>query len=220
MRRKNAPPIKVAIADNHAIVREGLRQICAGTNDISVVFDTQSDIEAILRCQLDNCDVLLLDIALADHNGIDMLKQIKRKAPSLPLLVLSMYREDQYAVRCLRAGAAGFLNKQVSPMELTDAIRQVAVGKKYISPSLAEELATHIGTDHDTPLHESLSNREYQIMTLIASGKSVSDIATDLFLSVKTISMFRARALNKMRLRNNAELTHYALTHHLVDMSE
>ena len=145
-----------------------------------------------------------------------MLKQIKKEVPKLPVLILSIHREDQYAIRTLKAGAAGFLNKQVAPGELINAIRQVASGKKYISSTLAQELANQIGVDHDAVLHESLSDREYQTMIMIASGKTVSDIATELLLSVKTISMYRSRVLTKMKLRHNAELTHYALKNNLV----
>lgn len=220
MRRKNDAIIKIAIADSHAIVREGLKRICDNTKDLSVVFDTDSGLEVVQLWTENNCDVLLLDIASPDHNGIDLLKKIRREIPSLALLVLSMYREDQYAIRCLKAGAAGFLNKQVSPAELVSAIRQVASGKKYVPPTLAQELANHIGVEQTTNLHDSLSDREYQVMTLIASGKSVSDIAKELVLSVKTISIFRARALSKMQLRNNAELTHYVLANRLIDSQQ
>jgi len=154
---------------------------------------------------------------LPDRSGIDILKQIRKEQPELPVLILSIHREDQYAIRSLKAGAAGFLNKQASPGELLAAIRQAAAGRKYVSPSLAQELANQIGFDHDTPLHETLSDREYQTMVMIASGKTVSDIATELLLSVKTISMYRSRVLAKMKMRHNAELTHYALKNNLVE---
>ncbi len=215
--KKNSSAIKVAIADDHAIVREGLRQICSGTKDIIVVGNAENGLETIKLTRLGNCDVLLLDIILPDRTGIDVLKQIKKEIPKLPVLMLSIHREDQYAIRALKAGAAGFLNKQAAPAELINAIRQVAAGRKYISPSLAQELANQIGFDHETPLHETLSDREYQTMVMIASGKTVSDIATELLLSVKTISMYRSRVLAKMKLRHNAELTHYALKNNLVE---
>jgi len=217
MTKKSSATIKLAIADDHAIVREGLKQICASTKDIIVTGNADSGIEAIRLCRLDNFDVLLLDIGLPDRSGVEVLKQIKREMPQLAVLVLSIHREDQYAIRCLKAGAAGFLNKQAIPAELINAIRQVASGRKYISPSLAQELANQIGIDHESPLHASLSDREYQTMVLIASGKTVSDIAADLLLSVKTISMYRSRVLSKMKLRHNAELTHYALKNNLVE---
>ena len=216
MTKKNSAAIKVAIVDDHAIVREGLKQICAGSKDIIVCDTAENGIDAIKLCRLENCDVLLLDLSLPDRNGIEVLKQIKKEVPKLPVLILSIHREDQYAIRTLKAGAAGFLNKQVAPGELINAIRQVASGKKYISSTLAQELANQIGVDHDAVLHESLSDREYQTMIMIASGKTVSDIATELLLSVKTISMYRSRVLTKMKLRHNAELTHYALKNNLV----
>lgn len=217
MTKKSSATIKVAIVDDHAIVREGLKQICAGTKDIIVIGNADSGIEAVRLCRLDNFDVLILDIGLPDRSGIEVLKQIKREIPQLAVLMLSVHREDQYAIRSLKAGAAGFLNKQAAPTELINAIRQVAAGRKYISHSLAQELANQIGIDHDIPLHKTLSDREYQTMVLIASGKTVSDIAADLLLSVKTISMYRSRVLSKMKLRHNAELTHYALKNNLVE---
>ena len=163
------------------------------------------------------CDVLLLDISMPDRSGIEILKQVRKECPKVAVLMLSMHREDQYAIRSLKAGAAGYLNKQSAPVELVNAIRQVASGKKYISPALAQELANQIGDDREIPLHETLSDREYQTLTMIASGKTVSDIATELTLSVKTISMYRSRLLQKMKLRHNAELTHYAIKNHLVE---
>lgn len=217
MSKKSTAAIKVLIADDHAIVREGLRQICAGSKDIVVVGNAANGLEAIKLAREGNGDVMLLDIVLPDRSGIDILKQIRKEQPDLPVLMLSIHREDQYAIRSLKAGAAGFLNKQASPGELLAAIRQAAAGRKYVSPSLAQELANQIGVDHDTPLHETLSDREYQTMVMIASGKTVSDIAAELLLSVKTISMYRSRVLTKMKMRHNAELTHYALKNKLVE---
>ena len=217
MSKKVTAAIKVLIADDHAIVREGLRQICAGSKDIMVAGNAANGLEAIKLAREGNGDVLLLDIVLPDRNGIDILKQIRKEQPELPVLILSIHREDQYAIRALKAGAAGFLNKQAAPAELLAAIRQAASGRKYVSPSLAQELANQIGFDHETPLHETLSDREYQTMVMIASGKTVSDIAAELTLSVKTISMYRSRVLSKMKMRHNAELTHYALKNSLVE---
>jgi DNA-binding NarL/FixJ family response regulator len=210
--------IKVLIADDHAIVREGLRQILADTRDIVVAGDAENGSDAIRLARRGDSDVLLLDISMPDRNGIDVLKQIKKEAPKLAVLMLSMHREDQYAIRSLKAGAAGYLNKQSAPAELVDAIRQVAAGKKYISPALAQELANQVGDENrDVPPHEILSDREYQTLIMIASGKTVSEIATELALSVKTISMYRSRLLQKMKMRHNAELTHYAIKNHLVE---
>jgi two-component system invasion response regulator UvrY len=196
--------IRVLIADDHAIVREGLKQILADTKDIVVAGHAENGNEAVRLVREGKCDVLLLDISMPDRSGI-------------AVLMLSMHREDQYAIRSLKAGAAGYLNKQSAPAELVNAIRQVAGGRKYISAALAQELANQISDDHETPLHETLSDREYQTLTMIASGKTVSDIAEELTLSVKTISMYRSRLLQKMKLRHNAELTHYAIKNRLVD---
>ncbi len=209
--------IKVLIADDHAIVREGLKQILADTKDIIVAGDAENGLDAIKLARKGDCNVLLLDISMPDRSGIEVLKQVRKENPRLAVLMLSMHREDQYAIRSLKAGAAGYLNKQSAPAELVNAIRQVAAGHKYISASLAQELANQIGDDHELPPHETLSDREYQTLTMIASGKTVSDIAAELLLSVKTISMYRSRLLQKMKLRHNAELTHYAIKNHLVD---
>lgn len=209
--------IRVLIADDHAIVREGLKQILADTGDIVVAGDAKDGLEAINLARTQEGDVLLLDISLPDRSGIDVLKQLRKEYPKLAVLMLSMHREDQYAIRSLKAGASGYLNKQSAPAELVTAIRQVASGRKYVSLALAQELANHIDEDHETPLHETLSDREYQTLVMIASGKTVSDIANDLALSVKTISMYRTRLLLKMKLRHNAELTHYAIRNGLVE---
>ena len=209
--------IRVLIADDHAIVREGLKQILADTKDIVVAGDAENGHDAIKLVRGCQCDVLLLDISMPDRSGIEVLKQIRKEHPKTAVLMLSMHREDQYAIRSLKAGAAGYLNKQSAPAELVNAIRQVAAGRKYISAALAQELANHVGDDHEMPLHETLSDREYQTLMLIASGKTVSDIACELVLSVKTISMYRSRLLQKMKLRHNAELTHYAIKNHLVE---
>jgi two-component system, NarL family, invasion response regulator UvrY len=210
--------IRILIADDHAIVREGLKQILADTKDIEVAGDAENGNDAVRLARNSDCDVLLLDISMPDRNGIDVLKQIKKEVPKLAVLMLTMHREDQYAIRSLKAGAAGYLNKQSAPAELVDAIRQVAAGRKYISAALAQELANQVGDEHrDTPPHETLSDREYQTLVMIASGKAVSEIAVELSLSVKTVSMYRSRLLQKMKLRHNAELTHYAIKNHLVE---
>jgi DNA-binding NarL/FixJ family response regulator len=210
--------IRILIADDHAIVREGLKQILADTKDMVVAGDAENGNDAIKLARRGDSDVLLLDISMPDRSGIEVLKQIKKESPKLAVLMLSMHREDQYAIRSLKAGASGYLNKQSAPAELVDAIRQVAAGKKYISPALAQELANLVGDENrETPPHETLSDREYQTLVMIASGKTVSDIAAELALSVKTISMYRSRLLQKMKMRHNAELTHYAIKNHLVE---
>jgi len=209
--------IRVFIADDHAIVREGLKQILADTKDIIVAGEAENGHDAIKRFRAAKCQVMLLDISLPDRSGIDVLKQIKKEKPELAVLMLSMHREDQYAIRSLKAGAAGYLTKQSAPRELVTAIRQVAEGLKYISAALAQELANTVGEDHETALHETLSDREYQTLVLIASGKTVGAIAEELKLSAKTVSEYRARLLLKMKLKNSAELTHYAIRNQLVE---
>jgi two-component system invasion response regulator UvrY len=209
--------IKVLIADDHAIVREGLKQILADTPNIVVEGEAENGAGAVQLARGTDCQVLLLDISMPDRSGIEVLKQIRKEKPALSVLMLSMHREDQYAVRALKAGAAGYLNKQSAPAELVNAIRQVAAGRKYISPEVAQQLANQVSEDRDQVLHETLSDREFQTLTMIASGMAVSEIAEELMLSVKTISMYRARLLAKMKLKHNAELTHYAIRHRLVD---
>jgi DNA-binding NarL/FixJ family response regulator len=209
--------IRVFIADDHAIVRAGLKQILAEERDISVVGEAETGLDAIKLFRKSRCNVLLLDISLPDRNGIEVLKQIKDDKPELAVLMLSMHREDQYAIRALKAGASGYLTKQSAPRELVGAIRQVAAGQRYVSAQLAQVLAAQIGEDHEKPLHENLSDREYQTLMMIASGKTVSEIAKELTLSVKTISEYRSRLLAKMNLKTSAELTHYAIRNQLID---
>ncbi|MDO9281076.1 MAG: response regulator transcription factor [Methylotenera sp.] len=209
--------IKVIIADDHAILRAGLKQILAETEDIDVIAEAQNANEAIkLGCQ-PGADVMLLDISMPDRSGIDALKYIKRENNHIAVLMLSMHKEDQYAVRALKAGAAGYLCKQSASSELVNAIYTVAKGKKFITPEVAEILANQVGMENNKAPHEILSDREFQTLILIASGSSVSEIAEKLSLSVKTISMYRARLLDKMQLRHNSELTHYAFKFGLVE---
>jgi two-component system invasion response regulator UvrY len=209
--------IKVLVADDHAIVREGLKQILADTRDIMVAGEAENGLDAIKIARKGNCQVLLLDISMPDRSGIEILKQIKKENPALAVLMLSMHREDQYAIRSLKAGASGYLNKQSAPRELVNAIRQVAAGMKYISVALAQELANQIHDDHEIAPHEALSDREYQTLLMIASGKTVGTIASELSLSVKTVSEYRSRLLVKMKLKNSAELTHYAIKNKLTE---
>ena len=209
--------IRVLIADDHAIIRQGLKQILSDTDDLEVTGEADGGVKALQMIR-DNCyDVVLMDVSMPDRNGIDSLKLIKKEFAKLPVLMLSMHPEEQYAIRALRAGAAGYLSKQGAPEQLVTAIRQVASGKKFVSAAVAEELANSIGEDFDKPAHEKLSDREYQTLCMIASGKTLTQIAEQLNLSVKTVSVYRARLLEKMKLRNNAELTHYGLKHGLVE---
>jgi len=209
--------IRVLIADDHAIIRQGLKQILSDTEDMEVTGEADGGIPAVQLIREHQYDVVLLDVSMPDRNGIDTLKLIKKEAPKLPVLILSMHPEEQYAIRALRAGAAGYLSKQGAPEQLVTAIRQVAAGKKYVSAAVAEELANAIGEDLERPPHEKLSDREYQTLCMISSGKTLTQIAEQLNLSVKTVSVYRARLLEKMKLRNNAELTHYGLKHGLVE---
>jgi DNA-binding NarL/FixJ family response regulator len=217
MTDKEKATIRVFIADDHAIVREGLKQILAESREIIVAGEAENGLDAIKLFRKAKCHVMLLDISMPDRSGIEVLKQLKKEQPEMAVLMLSMHREDQYAIRSLKSGAAGYLTKQSAPAELVTAIRQVAAGQKYVSAALAQELASQLGDDHQASLHDSLSDREYQTLTLIASGKTVSAIAQELSLSVKTISEYRARLLVKMKLKNSAELTHYAIKNQLVE---
>lgn len=209
--------IRVLIADDHAIVRHGLKQILAETDDLVVAGEAETGFQAIKMARQDTFDVVLLDISLPDRNGIEVLSQIKKTHPRLAILMLSMHTEHEFAIRALKAGASGYLNKQSAPVQLVTAIRQVAVGRKYISAALAEELANSLGGDTEQPLHELLSDREFQTLRLIASGKSLSLISEELSLSPKTVSVYRARLLEKLDLRNNSDLTRYAIKNKLVD---
>jgi two-component system invasion response regulator UvrY len=208
--------IKILIADDHTIVREGLKQIVAETADMMVADEASSGHEVLDKVWNNEYDVVVLDISMPGRDGVDILKQLKRHKPNLPVLVLSMHPEEQYAVRVLKAGAAGYLTKESAPDELITAIRKVSRGRKYVSSTLAEKLAFDLDRDTEKPLHETLSDREYQVMCLIASGKRAKEIAEELYLSVKTVSTYRSRILEKMKMKNNAELTHYAIKHRLV----
>ncbi|MDO8651583.1 MAG: response regulator transcription factor [Undibacterium sp.] len=213
----NDAAIKLLIVDDHAVVREGLKQILSSAADMAVVGEAATGLEAIKMSRLLDCNIMLLEISLPDKNGIEVLKQIKSESPNVSVIIFSTHREDQYAVRAHKAGASGYLSKNSHAADIISAIRQVASGLKYISPTLAQELANNLNQEHEGELHKTLSDREFQTLTLIASGKSVSDIAKELSLSVKTISEYRARLLFKMKLRHNAELTHYAIKNQLVE---
>jgi DNA-binding NarL/FixJ family response regulator len=209
--------IKILIADDHAIVREGLKQILSESPDLVVVAEASSGQEVLEKISKSDLDLVVLDIAMPGRGGLDILKEIKTQRPRLPVLMLSMYPEEQYAIRVLKSGASGYLTKESAPSELVMAIRQISQGKKYISPSLAEKLAIDLEINPDKMPHEILSDREYQVMCMIASGKTLKEIADGLSLSIKTISTYRSRILEKMNMRTNAEVTHYAIKNNLVD---
>jgi len=212
-----AKPYRILIVDDHAIVREGLKQILAEVDDIEVAGEADCSRSALQMARQESWDLVLMDISMPDRSGLETLELLKKEHPGIRVLMLSMHRETQYAVRALKTGAAGYLNKQSAPDQLVDAIRLVASGKKYISAEVAQELASQVSGEREGPPHECLSNREYQTLCMIASGLPVSAIADKLALSVKTISMYRARLLKKMQLKNNAELTHYAIKQGLLD---
>ena len=208
--------IRILVADDHPIIRKVLKQIIEETSDIIVEEEASNGYEVLEKIQKKNFDVIILDLAIPGINGLDVLKQLKKIKPELPVLILSMYPEEQYAVRVLKAGASGYLTKESAPEELVRAIRKVKNRGKYISSSLAEKLAFNLSTDSNKMTHELLSDREFQVMCMIASGKTVSEIADELSLSVKTVSTYRYRILDKMNLNNNAELTHYAFENNLI----
>jgi two-component system invasion response regulator UvrY len=209
--------IKVCVVDDHAVVREGLKRIIAENPGMAVTSEAGDGAEALRVIQSEPCDVVLLDITMPNKNGLDVLKQIHAETPRLPVLVLSMHAEDQYAVRVLRAGASGYLTKESAPAKLVQAIRKVVRGGKYVSTTLAEKLVFDLDSRSAKAPHEVLSDREYQVLCMIASGKTVTIIAEELALSVKTVSTYRVRILEKLNMKNNAELTRYAIKEGLVD---
>jgi len=208
--------IKILIADDHAIVREGLKQVVADTTDLIVTGEAGNGQETLEFVREGDFDVVLLDITMPEKDGLNVLKQLKKERPELPVLILSMYSEEQYAVRALKMGAAGYLTKVSAPDELIKAIKKISTGKKYISASLAEKLAFDLEVDTEKALHEGLSDREFQVMCMLASGKTVKKIAEELSLSMNTISTYRTRVLKKMRMKANSELTYYAINNQLI----
>jgi two-component system invasion response regulator UvrY len=209
--------LRILIVDDHPIVRLGLKQTLADAAEIGEIGEAATPQQALDLIRHREWDAVVLDIGLPGRGGLEVLKDIKGELPRLPVLILSMHSEDQFAVRAIRAGAAGYLTKAAAPENLVDAIRKVASGGRYIGPELAERLATELTIDAARPLHASLSDREFDVLRFIASGQTVGDIADRLSLSVKTVSTYRARVLEKMRMKNNAELMQYALTNHLLD---
>ncbi len=207
---------RLLIADDHPIVREGFKQVLSETSDMIVADEASNGQEVLGLVKKKKYDVVLLDISMPGRNGLEILKEVKTDYPGLPVLIVSIYPEEQYAVRAFRAGASGYLTKASAPTELIAAIRKVSNGGRYISSSLAERLTYYLDTDAKKDPHELLSDREYQVMLMIASGKTVKEIADELCLSVKTISTYRTHIFQKMKVKNTAEVTLYAVQHKLV----
>jgi two-component system invasion response regulator UvrY len=209
--------IRVLIADDHAILRRGLKEILLREFADASCGEAGGAAEVLQQVRSHPWDLVILDVSMPGRSGLDVLSELKQIRPRLPVLVLSMYPEDQYGKRVLKAGAVGYMNKETAPEELVTAIRRVLAGGRYISPALAEKLASDLGGDGGRPIHESLSNREFEVLRMIASGKTNSQMAEELHLSVTTVSTYRSRLLEKMHMANNAELMHYALKNHLID---
>lgn len=212
--------INILVVDDHALIRKGLKQLLEDSPDLKVTGEAATGAQAVSMARTQHFDLILLDINLPDKHGIEILKQFKSEQADLKIIVLSMYPEDQYGVRALKAGAMGYINKQSASDVLIKAIRQVLSGKKYISETLAEQLLNNLIGESQELMHQSLSNREYQTLCLMASGKSLSIISEIMSLSPKTVSVYRSRMLAKMGFTNNSEAIHYAITHHLVESQD
>ena len=208
--------IRIIIVDDHPVVRRGLKQILQEQSDVKVVGEAENAQEAFKIIRTIDCDAVVLDISLPGANGVEILKQLKYEYKKLPVLILSMHPEEQYAVRVMKAGASGYLTKESAPEELVKAIRKIISGGKYISSSLAERLITDIDAS-GKPRHEKLSDREFEIMRMIARGKAIKKIAEELYLSEKTVSTYRTRLLEKMNMTTNAEIISYALKNKLIE---
>ncbi len=212
--------IRVVIADDHTIMREGLKSLLGAAGDIAIAGEAQNGHEVIERVRSLEFDVLLTDLSMPGESGIELIRQVRAEKPRLKILVLSMHEEEQYAVRAIRAGASGYLTKESATTQLVAALRKVAAGGAFISAEVAQQLALGAMPNATGPLHSTLSDREFQIFLLIAGGKSISDIAAELFLSVKTVSTHKSNILQKMNMTTSGELIRYALTHHLVDSKD
>ena len=210
-------PIAVLVADDHPIFRRGIVQFLAETDDMQVVAETGTADEVLAQLRRTNVDVVVLDLGMPGTNGVDLLDRIRCEWPTLPVLVLTVHPEDLYAVRALRAGAAGYLTKDSAAGELVQAIQRVRAGRRWVSPSLAEHLAVFLARDHDRPVHDALSNREFEVLRRIGAGQTPTMIARGLHLSPKTVSTYRTRILEKLDLPTTAELIRYALKHSLTD---
>lgn len=212
--------LRMLLVDDHAVVRQGVRQLLLDYGVAREVIEADSGAQALASLDGEHpFDIIVLDISLPDISGVEVLKRLKRHAPRTPVMMFSMFGEDQYAVRSLRAGAAGYLSKTATAAQMIEAIRQVAGGRKYVSPALAEALADYVSVENEHLPHETLSDREYQTLCMLAAGKRLTEIAQTLSLSVKTVSVYRTRLLQKMKLNNNAELTFYVMSNRLIDFN-
>jgi two-component system invasion response regulator UvrY len=209
--------IRILIADDHPIVRRGLKEIMIREIQPITCGEAEDAQQALAQVQSQNWDLVILDVTMPGRSGLDILKDLKKLRPKLPVLFLSMHPEDQLGKRALKAGASGYMNKETAPEELIKAIRKVLAGGLYVSPALAEKIALDLGTKEERPLHEKLSDRELEVLRLIGSGKTVSQIAETLHLSLTTISTYRARILDKMEMTTSAELMHYSIVNHLAN---
>ncbi len=209
--------MKILIVDDHAMVREGLRHVLADTFRKAEFGEARNAQEALAAAGKQKWDIVVLDITMPGRSGLEVLRELKHSHPKLPVLVLSMYPEDQFAIRILKSGAAGYMNKESAAGELVGAVKKLLAGGRYVSPALAEKMALYLDVDVKRPLHERLSDREFQIMRLIAAGQTVREIAERNFLSAKTVRTYRERILQKMGLKRNAELTRYAIQNRLVE---
>jgi two-component system invasion response regulator UvrY len=209
--------IKVLIADDHSLIREGFKKIISREVDMEIVGEAKNAGEVLESLAKKECDVVVLDISMPQKSGLDLLKELKQHYGRIAVLILSMHPEDRFAVRALKAGASGYITKERAPEELVNAIRKIREGGKYITNSLAETLATHFVHDRENLPHENLSDREFQVFLSLAQGKSVADISVELSLSHSTINTYRARIFDKMNMKNNSEIIHYAIRNKLID---
>src|SRR6187402_1248316 len=209
--------VKVGIVDDHAIVRAGLKQFLSEMVDLRVVGEASSGREAIDLVRTTEMDVIIMDLSMPGQSGIDALAMIRAKAPDVGILILSGYPEEHYAINLIRQGASGYLNKECDPSEIVEAIRIIALGKRYLTPAVADLLAQQLNRKDDAPPHEQLSEREFQVFLKLAKGETAGDIAKSLSLSVKTVSTYRTRLMEKMNLSSNSDLTYYALKNKLID---
>ena len=209
--------IKILIADDHAVVRQGLKQIITDQTDMQVAGEAETGAQVLQLLGSENFNVIILDITMPGGSGLDLLPEIRHLRPMIKILILSMHAEEQFAVRALKSGASGYITKQSAPTELVKAIRKVQSGGKYISQSIAEQLAFFYSDDEDKPLHEKLSDREFQVLRMIAAGQTLREVADELIISEKTVSTYRTRILEKMKMKRTAELIRYAVQNKLIE---